>query len=168
MDMAPIIMTARMGAADQAWANALRRSHFPPERNFLDAHITLFHHLPGSALGEIRELLRAELREAPPRAMLSDIFSLGRGVAYRVESPDLLALRMRIADAMHGLLTPQDQNKPRLHITVQNKVEPAEARALLAELSVDFAPRPLKIHGLALDYYRGGPWEAIGCWAFRG
>lgn len=168
MDMAPIIMTARMGAADQAWANALRRSHFPPERNFLDAHITLFHHLPGSALGEIRELLRAELREAPPRAMLSDIFSLGRGVAYRVESPDLLALRMRIADAMHGLLTPQDQNKPRLHITVQNKVEPAEARALLVELSVDFAPSPLKIHGIALDYYRGGPWEAIGCWAFRG
>lgn len=168
MDMAPIIMTARMGAADQAWANALRARHFPPERNFLDAHITLFHHLPSSALDEIRELLRSELRQPSPRALLGDVFSLGRGVAYRVESPDLLALRMRIADAMHGLLTPQDQHKPRLHITVQNKVEPAEARALLAELSADFEPRPLKIYGIALDYYRGGPWEAIGCWPFRG
>jgi hypothetical protein len=54
---APIIITAEMGKADQAWANGLRAKHFPHERNFLDAHITLFHHLPPSHLAEIKSRL---------------------------------------------------------------------------------------------------------------
>ncbi|HEX4873414.1 MAG TPA: 2'-5' RNA ligase family protein, partial [Sphingorhabdus sp.] len=44
MDSAPIIITATMGSADQSWANRMRQAHFPPERNFLSAHITMFHH----------------------------------------------------------------------------------------------------------------------------
>ena len=165
----PIIMTASMGAADQAWANGLRRAHFPAERNFLDAHITLFHHLPGYAEGEIVARAKALADEfAPPAAVLSEVMNLGRGVALRVHAPGVLAIRELIAEAMHGLLTAQDQGRPRLHITVQNKVEPAEARALLARLTAEFEPRPLAIVGLALHRYMGGPWEPIGNWRFRG
>jgi hypothetical protein len=65
-------------------------------------------------------------------------------------------------------LTPQDQAKPRLHITVQNKVEPAIAKALFAELSAGFEPRSLQITGFAAHYYRGGPWEYIQDWKFSG
>jgi len=46
-------------------------------------------------------------------------------------------------------------------VTVQNKVEPAEAKALLAKLSAGFLSRPVKIAGLASWWYRGGPWEAF-------
>ena len=53
-------------------------------------------------------------------------------------------------------------------ITVQNKVEPAIAKALYETLSINFQPRSLSIYGLAAYYYRGGPWEQIGRWAFRG
>ncbi|WP_373487722.1 2'-5' RNA ligase family protein, partial [Blastomonas sp.] len=94
--------------------------------------------------------------------------SLGGGVAFRVHAPGLLAIRAQFADAMHGLLTTQDQGTPRLHITVQNKVEPKVARALLAELSAGFQPRPLVIAGLALHRYLGGPWQPLGAWRFRG
>src|SRR3546814_13176233 len=45
---APIIATATMGAADQRFFDALRTAHFPPERNHLAAHITLFPQLPPS------------------------------------------------------------------------------------------------------------------------
>ena len=38
----------------------------------------------------------------------------------------------------------------RLHITVQNKADPAAARKLLAELRRDFRARPLTIAGLAI------------------
>ena len=165
---APIIVTALMGADDFAWADALRRQHFPPERNWLKAHITLFHLLPPSSLEELLQLMRQEAAAPPPAARLVSVMSLGRGVAYRVEAPALLDIRERIADAFHERLTPQDQHNPRLHITVQNKVEPTIAKALHAQLSAQFRPRPLSITGLAAWYYRGGPWEAAGHVKFRG
>lgn len=166
---APIIITAEMGKTDQAWANRLRREHFPPERNHLDAHITLFHHLPPGHLPEIRSRLAALASLCPPpTARLSDVMLLGRGVAYRIDSPELLGLRDELAHDFSGLLIPQDQARPRLRITVQNKVEPPIAKALHTELSAIFQPRTLTISGLEAHYYRGGPWEHIGSWRFRG
>jgi 2'-5' RNA ligase superfamily len=166
---APIIITAEMGKTDQAWANGLRAQHFPPERNFLDAHITLFHHLPPSHLAEIKSRLAVLASECPPPvAHLSEVMMLGMGVAYHVESHELLSIRDELAEEFRGLLIPQDQARPRLHITVQNKVESAPAKMLHAELSAAFKPRPLTISGLAAHYYRGGPWEHIATWSFRG
>jgi hypothetical protein len=166
---APIIITADMDKADQAWANGLRRAHFPAERNFVDAHITLFHHLPPSHLPEIKSRLAALVQDYPaPVAHIRDVMLLGKGVAFRVDSPELLSLRAALADSFRGLLIPQDQAQPRLHITVQNKVEPPVAKALLAHLLDSFRPRPLAISGLSAHYYRGGPWEHIGRWSFRG
>jgi 2'-5' RNA ligase superfamily len=167
--MSPIIITAQMGKADQAWADCLRQTYFPPERNFLSAHITLFHHLPPAQLSEIKSRLAGLAREyAAPPAILDNVMFLGRGVAYRIDCPKLLAMRQALAEDFHGLLTPQDQAKPRLHITVQNKVQPEKAKALYAELSTDFTPRPLSITGFAAYYYHGGPWEHIQSWAFSG
>jgi 2'-5' RNA ligase superfamily len=165
---APIIITAEMGKADQAWANGLRRRYFPPERNFLDAHITLFHHLPPSHLAEVKSRLAALVAECPPpTAHLSEVMMLGRGVAFRVHSLELLSIRDELAEEFRGLLIPQDQARPRLHITIQNKVEPGVAKALHAELSAAFKPRPLAISGLAAHCYKGGPWEHIQSWKFR-
>ncbi|WP_299328099.1 2'-5' RNA ligase family protein [Parasphingopyxis sp.] len=159
---APIIVSALFGDADFAFFNGLRRQHFPPERNVIDAHLTLFHHLPPSIAGELKHRLDAETRDAPqPKARLSGIMSLGRGVAFRIDSPDLAVIRNGLADAFSGLLTPQDQQGWRPHVTIQNKVEPAEAKRLLAELSADFRPRPVDISGIACWYYRGGPWESL-------
>lgn len=165
----PIIVTATMGAADQRHFNALRAAHFPPERNQLRAHITLFHQLPPSCLDELDRLIRRIAADSPPpAAMLRDVYSLGSGVAFRIESSDLLAIREYIADHFTGALTAQDQGIPRLHITVQNKVAPAEAHALQADLARDFHPRPLVIVGLAIHHYRGGPWETVSTRNFRG
>jgi len=168
MPAAPIILTAAMAPADQVWADRLRALHFPPERNHLAAHITLFHHLPPALLPELKDRMRALAKEPPPSAILSEVYSLGHGVAYRVDSPDLIDIRAELAAAFHGLLTPQDAASPRLHITVQNKVSAGEARALLAGLRADFEPRRLHIAGLAAWHYRGGPWEAAFAASFRG
>lgn len=165
---APIIVTALMGAQDFAWADTLRRAYFPPERNHLTAHITLFHHLPPSAIAEIAQRLRALCAGPPPLARVTEVMMLGRGVAYRVDSPRLLEMRQTLADAFAGLLTPQDQARPRLHITVQNKVAPEEAKALATRLRETFEPRPLAISGLAAWHYRGGPWDLAMKTMFRG
>jgi hypothetical protein len=164
---APIIVTALFGPEDQAWFDGLRREHFPPERNHLAAHLTMFHHLPPSVAGEVKRRLAEETRGvSAPEARLAGPFSLGRGVAYRIDSPELAAVRARLAEAFDGLLTPQDQAGWRAHVTVQNKVEPATAKALLTELSHGFSPRPLRVAGLASWWYRGGPWEPLSTHRF--
>lgn len=166
---APIVVTGTMGAADQRWFDGLRARHFPPERNFVAAHITLFHQLPPSALDELERMIRAIASDTPPPAAhVREVYSLGRGVAFRIESPALLAARARIAYRFSGMLSEQDRGTPRLHITVQNKVTPAAARALLDELARDFRPRPIAIVGLAAHRYRGGPWELAFARNFRG
>lgn len=169
VERAPIIVTALFGREDQAFFDAERTAYFPPERNQLAAHLTMFHHLPPSLAPELRQRLTAETRGVPPpRARIADVMSLGRGVAYRIDSDELGAIRARLAAAFSGLLTPQDAGGWRAHVTVQNKVEPSVAKALLAELRADFRPRPVEIAGLAAWWYRGGPWEMLSKHSFAG
>ena len=160
---APIIVTAVIGRRDQAWLDAQRRAHFPLERNLLPAHLTMFHHLPPSLADEVRQRLGDLAREGAPPARIAGLISLGRGVAYRIDSAELEDHRAWLADCWADVLTPQDRAPWRPHVTIQNKVEPAEARALLDRLKRDFRPVPLQIAGFASWYYRGGPWETLSC-----
>lgn len=166
---APFILTAALPPDMASWATGLRREHFPPERNYLDAHVTLFHALPPSCEGELRDLLAAMAKEfAAPTARLEGLMSLGRGTALKLTSPAMLGLRGHIADHFHGSLTPQDENNPRLHVTIQNKVAPREAKALLDELEPLIEPRDFTFPAVELHIYRGGPWELVKRWPFRG
>ena len=94
--------------------------------------------------------------------------SLGRGTALRLSSPAMLALRDEMADRFHGLLTPQDEHRPRLHVTIQNKVSAKQAKDLQAALEPQVTPRDFAFVGLALHAYRSGPWELVKRWSFRG
>ena len=156
------------GDGDNGWLQEMRRAHYPPERNWVPAHLTLFRQLPPSLEAELNGRLAALARLAPPRAMISGVIDLGEGTALRVESEELENIREDLASALHGLLIPQDLAPWRPHITIQNKVEPRDARRLQAELKARFQPRPLSIKGLATWRYRDGPWEPLGTYAFRG
>lgn len=166
--MSAIIVTATLSPPDFAWADALRRVYYPADRNQVPAHITLFHHLPPSIEVELVGRLKAIVAQPPPVATLSGLIDLGPGIAFRIDSPDLTAIRDDLADAFAGLLMPQDAQSPRLHITVQNKAPRVAAKTLLAELSATFRPRPIRIAGLAAWRYLGGPWERIRECRFRG
>lgn len=165
---APIIVSALFGDADHAALDGLRRAHFPPARNQLAAHLTLFHHLPPGVGDELRQRLAEEARAPRPSARLAGIMTLGGGTAFRVESEALTAIRARLADAFTGLLMPQDKAGWRPHVTIQNKVTAVEAKALQEELAATFTPRPLVITALAAWDYMGGPWRLRSRHAFRG
>ena len=165
----PLIVTACLPPDLARWATELRRKHFPPERNFLDAHVTLFHALPPQCEEEAKALLRQLAGEfAPVEARIARVISLGRGTAFGIDSPGMGRLRHAIAGRFHGMLTRQDQHEPRLHVTVQNKVSPAAAADLKARLATGFAPRDFAFHGLALHRYIGGPWQGVAEFVFRG
>jgi hypothetical protein len=163
-----LIVTAELAAPDFAWLDKLRKAHFPAERNLLPAHLTMFHALPPSVEGEVRATLALLGSGPPPRASIEGLMNLGGGVAFRVASQDLDRIRRELAEDFHGLLSAQDSGGWRPHVTIQNKVPPKDARALLGRLQSDFRPRPLMISGLGLHRYLGGPWQQLAIYPFRG
>jgi len=163
-----LIVTAEIGASDLAWLDRLRRAHYPPERNRVPAHLTIFHALPPSAEREVRSSLSRTVSAEPPIASIEGLMNLGGGVAYRVVSPQLDEIRSRLAHDFHGLLSAQDSGGWRPHVTIQNKVSAKEARALMIEIEQGFCPQPLEIRGLGLHRYIDGPWERLVTYAFRG
>jgi hypothetical protein len=164
----PIIVTALFGDGDNGWLQELRRLHYPPERNRVPAHLTLFRHLPPAIEPELSRRLAQAAAAAPPRAEIAGLIDLGAGTALGIASGALEDIRADLADALHGLLTPQDQAPWRPHVTIQNKVEPREARRLQQQLRGRFERRPLALKGLAAWRYRDGLWDPIRTFPFRG
>ncbi len=156
--MSSTIVTLRLDPASQATFEALRRLHFPPERNHIPAHLTLFHTLPDTA--EISAALhRAACGRTAFRLAVTGVRSLGRGVAYTLHAVELLALHHSLADTFGPHLSAQDRQPLRPHIVVQNKTTPDQARSLLAALQAGPLPAPAEAIGLDLWLYLGGPWQ---------
>ena len=165
----PFIVTAALPPHILGWAEGLRRAHYPPERNHLHAHVTMFHSFAPSLLDELGDYLPRLAKEfAPPEAHISGLFDLGTGTAIALHSEPLLRLRAMIAEHFHGNLTAQDLYEPRPHITIQNKVTKREARALQAELGPTIETRGFAFPALELHLYKDGPWERVKRTAFRG
>ena len=165
----PFIVTAALPPDIHNWAEGLRRAHYPPERNHLHAHVTLFHAFAPSLLDELRDYLPGVTREfAAPAATVSGLLDLGTGTAIALDSEPLLALRGLIAEHFHGSLTASDLYEPRPHITIQNKVTRAQVRALQAALGPTIIRRSFAFPALELHLYRDGPWELVKRMPFRG
>jgi 2'-5' RNA ligase len=163
----PLILTLRMDERSQEHFDRLREHHFPPERNYLHAHLTLFHKLPGEQEAEISTDLHEICRDREPFTLAATgLRFLGRGVAYEMSSPDLASIRRMLVRRWEPRLGPQDRQGFKPHITVQNKVSPERARALQKELQAAFTPFEVAGLGLSLWRYLGGPWEPAHTYLF--
>jgi 2'-5' RNA ligase len=161
-DPAPLVVTLLLDDAAQARFDRMRAQHFPPERNHLAAHVTLFHALPGVHLGAVRADLAAAADRPAFDVAVTGVRFLGRGVAYVLSSPEVAVVRTGLAAAWQPWLTPQDRQQHAPHVTVQNKVAPEVARALHERLRAEFVPGTVRARGLGLWRYLGGPWEPAG------
>lgn len=163
----PLLVTLILDPVSQCQFDALRQAHFPPERNHLAAHVTLFHQLPGVSL----EAVHSALVKASTRMVFSldvtGVASLGSGVAYTLDSPDLFQVHQQLAADWAPMLTRQDRRPLWPHITVQNKVPAEEASTLLAELSASFTPDTVGAVGLQLWHYLKGPWVEAARYPFQ-
>ncbi|CAA9413589.1 MAG: hypothetical protein AVDCRST_MAG74-2459 [uncultured Pyrinomonadaceae bacterium] len=165
---APLILTLKLDAESFAFFDALRRKHFPAERNFLSAHVTLFHNLPGSRREQIETDLNHLCRRHKSFPLLFSRWRfLGRGSAIEIESAELDSLRNELKNKWNDWLTAQDRQKFKPHITVQNKVAPEAARRLFEELSANWTSRDGAGIGIELWHYLNGPWKLAGEFAFE-
>ncbi len=164
----PLILTLTLEPVLADPLNALRKEHFPPERNFLDAHVTLFHALPGEQEESVRRELEAHCTATTPFwVRVPHVRQWGKGVFAELVSPDLLGFRQDLAARWDDLLTPQDRRPFKPHVTVQNKVPEGEAQTLFRILEPTWRPLSGKATGTALWYYAGGPWEAAASFRFQ-
>jgi len=164
MEAKSYILTAEMDAASFAWIDASRRQHFPPERNMLSAHLTMFHRLSGA---QVERLSAVAMPSQSVVLRFQSVRFLGSGVAFSVQSPELQNLRCHIAKAIGGELSQQDRQKWTPHVTVQNKVPASVAKDLSMTLQQTFKPCDGAATGLLVWDYLGGPWELAKRYPFH-
>ena len=164
------IVTAWVEEVDMIPFHRMRQAFFPGHRNFLSAHVTLFHHLKPKVRDAAMALARdydwanqLELNDGILPVEVSGVISLGKGTAFALEPEPLIALRQPLRDAFADSLTSQDARPwKRPHITVQNKVDKETAARLHRRLSARFEPCTLRVLGLRFWRYDYGPWGLLG------
>ena len=165
-----MIVTAWAEEQDMRIFHEMRRRFFPGHRNYLSAHITLFHHLkPGlrePAVQLARDTDWSRIFALDDRGRfgveVQGVMGLGKGTAYRLEAEPLIKLRTPFKNAFTGKLTPQDERPwKRPHVTVQNKVDKDVAKRLERHLAARFKPCTLHIKGLCFYRYDYGPWALL-------
>lgn len=163
----PLILTLQLDGISFNFFNMQRQRYFPPERNFLAAHVTLFHHLPPGEAQIKNNLLQLASTQQELQLQVTGVRFLGNGVAYTLESAALQQLHKQLQIRWAPWLIPQDKQTLRPHVTVQNKVAAPVAKSLHAELSKNFVPFEAVGKGLQLWEYLGGPWKAVAVFLFQ-
>jgi 2'-5' RNA ligase len=161
------ILTIRFDPEAQEHFEGMRQRYFPPERNRVPAHLTLFHVLPTTEEICSTLAMTASATKVFPIAV-TGLRSLGRGVAYTMAGPEVHSVHRLLSFLFAALLSPQDKQKFRPHVVVQNKSTEAQAKELLALLQASFDAFTVEAHGLDLWHYRDGPWELTRQFDFTG
>jgi hypothetical protein len=165
--ISPLIVTLELDDRSFGILDGLRKRYFRPERNLVPAHVTLFHQLPGQEEPAISRALEDCCRAQPSFYLLaSGLRKLGNGVAVELSSPTLTDIRDTLAIRWRPWLQPQDLQRYRPHVTIQNKVSAAKAQALHDRLAATFVPIPIEARGLLLWGYQGGPWDLRSRFSF--
>ena len=166
-DPRPLVLTLEVDEQAQARFDRERGELFPSGRTAVGAHVTLFHALPAAAGPGVGDDLTAAVRRTPFEVEVTAVVSLGRGVAYALVSADLARLHSSLQQAWYTHLTRQDRQRLWPHVTVQNKVPAAQARATLLRLQESFRPFAVSATALRLWRYDGGPWTLLRRFPFQ-
>ena len=91
----PLILSLKLDKVAFDYFNDLRKMHFPPERNFIDAHLTLFHQLPSNEV-VLETLTHIASTHSIVELKVNDVVFMGNGVAFKIDSPALIALHRQL------------------------------------------------------------------------
>lgn len=136
----------------QVW----RKHWFPPERNFIPAHLSLYHRLTPAA----EPVLVEAAREAPFALEFEGVRRLSGGFAIGVDCARLQQWHARCSARLTDL-SAQDRQPFRPHVTVMNKAPREEAEKAFVEFQADWQPFTGRGVRLLIWEYLGGPWRAV-------
>ena len=161
-----LIVTLILNEEAAEYFTDLRNQHFPAAINYLKAHLTLFHKLPDDPF--VYETVQEIGKQQRPFPMeVAAVRSIGNGTAFKIESETLLQLHKSLQGKFKSILILQDQQRLWPHITIQNKVSPAEVNALVNSLHESFTPFQITARGFAVWTYLNGPWALKETYLFE-
>jgi hypothetical protein len=166
MKKLPMIVTLQLEEEQQAFFDAQRKAYFPAHRNYLDAHITLFYHLPMGEAG-IPPVLQAAAQRSVMPLRVQALHNMGTGVAYGLVSEELQALHENLQQALDPWLKRQDRKQLWPHITIQNRVTVFKAQLLFEQLRAGFEPFDITVTGFRTWMYFYGPWKPVAYYPFE-
>ncbi len=155
-----------MQADAQAYFNRLRKQYFPAHCNYLQAHLTLFHHLPAQA-PLVQQALDNACCTKPFLIKVTGIANLSKGAAFLVQSNELQQLHRQLQNTLQSFLIPQDQQTLQPHITIQNKVTAFKAQQTVTYLQQQFKPFTVQAIGIQSWLYLKGPWQHVNDHPFQ-
>ncbi|KAH7236718.1 2'-5' RNA ligase superfamily-domain-containing protein [Fusarium redolens] len=154
---------------------ALRRQWFPSRLLKVDAHITLFHALPGSKLSEVKaDITNVAARTArfPIAVGNQDVYEMGKGVGIQLYAGQkrALSIRSELRGKWEPFLSDQDRReKWRGHYTVMNKQDDKEeVQKCLEYLKDGHIDSKGTVEGLSLWLYDRGWWQENEVFKFSG
>lgn len=156
---------------------ALRKQHFPAKLLKVDAHITLFHALPGSKLIEIENdiaMVAAQRSKFEIAAERNGVYEMSKGVGIRLDQyhdaqRKAVAIRSELRYRWAPFLSDQDRReKWRGHYTIMNKEDDREKVAkCLTDIMTTFDGSRGTVLGLRLWLYDRGWWREQRDFFFR-
>lgn len=153
-----LIVTLTLEEQHQRWFDQLRDLHFPRHANYLQAHLTLFHHVPADVPG-LSALLESFARRQSFTLDIAAVCNMGKGVAFGVESPELQAWHHDMQLSLEPWLIAKDRRVLWPHITIQNKVTAFKAKQLSEQLQQSFRPFQVRATGFHTWHYHKQRWE---------
>ncbi|KAK8071499.1 hypothetical protein PG997_011702 [Apiospora hydei] len=192
------VLTLLTDPAHERAMSALRRRWFPAQRLKVDAHMTLFHALPGRLLSTIKQDLAdtaANFEKLAVEAGRVGVFRMGRkGVAVKVQGCEEMVGQLRRGlienweelggdenaaaeeygkqhgAKTHGVLSAQDARRDwRAHYTIMNKEEDAaKVEECFEELRGGLEQTRGIVLGLRLWRYDRGWWRQEEDFLFGG
>ncbi|KAJ4112463.1 hypothetical protein NW768_011625 [Fusarium equiseti] len=158
------------------YMTALRRQWFPPHLLKVDAHVTLFHALPGSKLAEMKQdisTIAAGAKKFPIVVDEKGIFEMNKGVGINVSTSGSCQykagrIRRELREKWKDFLSKQDnREKWNAHYTIMNKQDDQEEiRKCLEYLNDGHAKHDGTVEGLSLWLYDKGRWKPDEVWKF--
>ncbi|EKE45719.1 hypothetical protein OCGS_0138 [Oceaniovalibus guishaninsula JLT2003] len=164
-----MILTLGFDPGSFARLEPLRQRYFPPSRNFIPVHITLFQQLDPVLLNRIVGDIAFVCDTTPPLPFTArGILDFGGGAAVDLDMPGADPLHDALRRRWRGTLTASDDRRRRWHVTLQNKADRGTALATQAALRAGLVPWDGLADRLILWHYRGGPWERIATFPLTG
>lgn len=166
LNKSPLILTLRLAEPQQAFFDRKRKAHYPAYANFLQAHLTLFHHLPAAEPAIAASLIKFS-KKKNITLQVTGLKNMGNGVAYHIVSRELSALHRSMQKVFAPWLIPQDKQQLWPHITIQNKVTSYKAQLLYEQLNDAFIPFEVTATGIDSWLYLHGPWMHVNTYMFN-
>jgi 2'-5' RNA ligase len=147
----PLILTLKLDKSTQSLLTNLRNKHFPNNRNYLAAHVTLFHAIPAHRYPELDEHLQfradqtkgfevfvGEPKKMGARGVMVTVRDRPHGKIARIHDDVQQFLQSKVREEKDRLTEQDSGMMSKAHVTVMNKAEEDEVEECLKAVEREF------------------------------